>query len=387
MDNITLLLTSSLIAIICGALWLLNAWVFKNNIKPSYYWVTANIFISIAFFLYIERSGGSYLLGFYGSDFSVLIGLFFIKMGLDSFLKINETNYNIAGLLAIILIVGTLRYYEYHYVTVLMIASYTVVISFLLAYRAYKSIKVKSLATKLAIAIPISITGWFQLLRIIGLLINPELHTTNLGEVGVANNFVNIFVLLSIIGMNTTLAGVIIGYLTSQIKFLSTQDFLTKTYNRKYLYEFLNEKSEYIRVSNKRYSLTLIDVDKFKNINDTYGHDVGDKVLINTARLLKGSIIELEDAIVARLGGEEFCIVYPGLTKDQAMRKTEDIRIKLEEESPSWKHTDHAITASFGVSECIIKNGKIETFSDVLKKADEAMYEAKKSGRNKVIYK
>lgn len=387
MDNITLLLTSSLIAMICAILWLLNALVFKNNIKPSYYWVIANIFVSLGFYLYTERSGGSYILGFYGSDFSIIIGLFFIKMGLDSFLKLNETKWNILFLCITLFAIWTLRFNELHYFCVLTIASYTVFVSFLLACRAYKSIKVKSLATKLAIAIPISITGWFQLLRIIGLIINPGLHTTNLGAEGVANNFVNMFVLLSIIGMNTTLAGVIIGYLTSQIKFLSTQDFLTKTYNRKYLYEFLNEQNELLKMGKGTYSLTLIDIDHFKRINDTYGHDVGDKVLINASKLFKSSILELEDAIVARLGGEEFCIVYPGFTKEKAMKKTEEIRAKLEEDSPSWKNTEYPITASFGVSECVTVNSKTDTFSEVLKKADEAMYEAKNSGRNSVIYK
>jgi len=126
----------------------------------------------------------------------------------------------------------------------------------------------------------------------------------------------------------------------------------------------------------------MIDIDKFKNINDTYGHDVGDEVIKRLARnlveYLRGS------DVVARLGGEEFAVILPDSSISNAQNKAEDIRSKIEnlefklENSPTIK-----FTVSIGVSK--YNEEEDITFDYILKRADDALYEAKENGRNKVV--
>jgi len=126
----------------------------------------------------------------------------------------------------------------------------------------------------------------------------------------------------------------------------------------------------------------MIDIDNFKKINDTYGHDVGDEVL----KFLSQNLIKYlrQSDVIARLGGEEFAVLLPDSNIEHAKNKAEDIRknierleIKLEDE------TVIKFTVSIGVSSYDLAKGS--EFNALLKKSDEALYKAKESGRNTVV--
>lgn len=165
-------------------------------------------------------------------------------------------------------------------------------------------------------------------------------------------------------------------------------DKLTSLKNRGYFEEkskaFLGN-TEKIKQDNRRQwtgfndiSFLFFDIDHFKKINDTYGHDIGDEVLKKVADLLKNSL-RVGD-IVARWGGEEFVAILLGAHEVEAKKKAEEIRKKVEEmsfENPA----DLKITMSIGVAEFEI--GK--NFEDMVKHSDEALYRAKETGRNKVV--
>lgn len=165
-------------------------------------------------------------------------------------------------------------------------------------------------------------------------------------------------------------------------------DKLTSLKNRGYFEEkskaFLGN-TEKIKQDNRRewfgfndISFLFFDIDHFKKINDTYGHDIGDEVLKKVAELLKKSL-RVGD-VVARWGGEEFVAILLGARESEAKKKAEEIRLKVEEmtfENPA----DLKITISIGVAEFEI--GK--TFEDMVKHSDEALYRAKETGRNKVV--
>lgn len=146
-------------------------------------------------------------------------------------------------------------------------------------------------------------------------------------------------------------------------------DNLTKILNRNGLLKKLMEK-------NNDYILAIIDIDKFKNINDTYGHDVGDYVLRDLAAIISSKIRTTD--IFARWGGEEFIIVLDTTDLLQAQNITDNLRKEVE--NSKFKTVDK-ITVSIGVSEFKTKN---DTFESVFKKADEALYQAKTNGRNRV---
>ncbi|WP_442600265.1 GGDEF domain-containing protein [Neobacillus sp. D3-1R] len=155
------------------------------------------------------------------------------------------------------------------------------------------------------------------------------------------------------------------------IQQLANTDYLTKLPNRRYV-----EKSIHQYMDNEEsFSVILFDIDYFKHINDTYGHDVGDTVLKEFAFLLKDNMREKD--IVGRWGGEEFIILATGLNGKQTAAFSERIRKLIED----FQFTNQIkVTASFGVAEYREK----ERAKDLLKRADVALYLAKDRGRNKV---
>ncbi len=157
-------------------------------------------------------------------------------------------------------------------------------------------------------------------------------------------------------------------------KTIARTDTLVKIYNRRGFFDKINKLSceEF-----EKTSLALIDVDHFKKVNDTYGHDVGDVVLVELGELLKKSITGMD--VVARYGGEEFIIAIVNNDFNLAVEKLELLRKTIEMHNFG---TVGKVTVSIGVTRY---NG-IESSSNAIKKADEALYEAKRVSRNAVFY-
>jgi diguanylate cyclase (GGDEF)-like protein len=154
------------------------------------------------------------------------------------------------------------------------------------------------------------------------------------------------------------------------------KDSLTKLPNRAYLAWHFQKMSQI----HHSISAIMVDIDSFKNINDTYGHNVGDVILKEIARLLQ-SQLRNED-IVARWGGEEFLILIPSTDESLAKEIAERARLAIDQHEFKAGKTSLAITASFGVS---INNASKE-LEKIVADADQALYEAKRSGRNRVCF-
>jgi ammonium transporter, Amt family len=149
-------------------------------------------------------------------------------------------------------------------------------------------------------------------------------------------------------------------------------DALTGIFNRRGLLEYIKTKLfEY------KYSIVIIDIDNFKLVNDIHGHDVGDEVLKHLTKIISKKIRESD--VIARWGGEEFVLIVKSSELEIVQNIAEKLRIDIEKEI--FPVVDK-ITASFGVSS--FKN-KEQTFEDVFKNADNALYQAKENGRNKVF--
>ncbi len=157
---------------------------------------------------------------------------------------------------------------------------------------------------------------------------------------------------------------------------LSLTDPLTGLANRRRLMEFLQNEME----RNKRYaepfSIIMTDIDSFKKVNDGFGHDVGDEVLLAFSTLLKDHVRSVD--LVARLGGEEFIIVMPNTSLEEAMAKAE--RLRAATELLYFDSMQRGVTASFGVAD---SPGTADVNS-LLKHVDEAVYASKHGGRNRV---
>ena len=155
------------------------------------------------------------------------------------------------------------------------------------------------------------------------------------------------------------------------------KDPLTKAYNRLYFSSRLKEEIERAKRYNHPLSLILLDIDFFKKINDTYGHDVGDLVLKTISQIILENIRKSD--LFARIGGEEFAILLPDTSKDKAILVAEKLRETIEKTPiilPNGKQIK--VTISLGVTSL----KKDDDESSFIKRADEALYDAKKSGRN-----
>ena len=161
---------------------------------------------------------------------------------------------------------------------------------------------------------------------------------------------------------------------------MNIKDALTGVYNRRYLETRLKEECERHRRHARKLSLVMVDIDYFKKVNDTYGHQCGDFVLKGVSAEI-ASHIRITDCL-ARYGGEEFCCLLPETELTNAITLAERFRILVESLNLTYQNTNQVnVTISLGVSE-LADNDSPES---LLKKADEALYEAKRTGRNRVV--
>ncbi len=160
------------------------------------------------------------------------------------------------------------------------------------------------------------------------------------------------------------------------LKNLAITDELTGLYNRRYLEKRINEEIEYSDCHNESISIIILDLDHFKNVNDTWGHPIGDAVLKQTAEIAKNTIRKSD--VMFRLGGEEFLVLMPRTTIGEALIVAERIRETIEKNPHP---TVGKFTASLGVAEKL----KFESFNRLYKRTDGALYKAKEKGRNCVV--
>lgn len=176
---------------------------------------------------------------------------------------------------------------------------------------------------------------------------------------------------------------ILINYLSiilysEKLSFLANRDKLTGLYNRGYIIKYLEEKEN----TNEIYSIVIVDLDKFKHYNDTYGHNVGDHVLKLVSKVMKESLKNIKyRSVLARYGGEEFIIAFDIDNKNDLFKAMEEIRKSIIETDLSTEEYSLRATASLGgaIKE---KNTSLRTF---INKADQSLYNAKETGRNKSV--
>lgn len=156
-------------------------------------------------------------------------------------------------------------------------------------------------------------------------------------------------------------------------------DFLTKVSNRRAFDSRFVEETERAKRYGHQLALILIDADKFKAINDSYGHVAGDRILRGVAKVIQGEIRASD--FLARYGGEEFVLLLPETSVQQAASVADKIRKKIEQTKFWVDSRNIKVTVSLGVSQFDLQNDTRESF---LKRSDAAMYRAKEAGRNRV---
>ena len=166
------------------------------------------------------------------------------------------------------------------------------------------------------------------------------------------------------------------GALNDRIKRLSEEDYLTKLHNRRKIHELIENEIHRSKRYNSTFSVILLDIDNFKTTNDSFGHNTGDRVLVQIAEIIRKTIRESD--IASRWGGEEFLVFCPHTRADGAFALAEKLRHNIEKNE--FGEVGYK-TASFGVTS--IEHG--DTVQSMISRADEALYSAKSAGKNMVI--
>lgn len=196
-------------------------------------------------------------------------------------------------------------------------------------------------------------------------------------------------VVLSLIA-GTTIVSTLVYYVfkhlslsRDQMQILKEQacmDFLTGVHNKRNFDSLYDEEIKKIKNKDNVFSVLIIDIDYFKNINDTYGHLSGDRVLKDLGHIL--TMFAKKNEIVGRIGGEEFCVLLRGYSKDEAVEFGENLRKYIEQTKfiISSQKQIH-VTISIGISSNENDNVDIDSVREI---ADQNLYKCKKSGRNRV---
>jgi len=167
--------------------------------------------------------------------------------------------------------------------------------------------------------------------------------------------------------------------LIKRLRGLALTDPLTDIHNRRYLELYMEKAIPICQRNDDPMTLIIFDIDHFKSINDSYGHNAGDMVLKKVAEVVK-RMIRHSDVFI-RTGGEEFIILLPSCPLQQGIKLAERIRKEIESTSFTYKETRIWVTVSMGITEYI----RGQDLHQFIERADQALYRAKNSGRNRVV--
>lgn len=162
---------------------------------------------------------------------------------------------------------------------------------------------------------------------------------------------------------------------------MATRDLLTGLYTRWFVKDKINQELQRSQRHEFPMSVLMIDVDHFKDVNDSYGHLIGDEVLRDMGRIIRESLRAYD--IPGRYGGEEFCLMLPSTEVDNTMVVAERIRERIQDNTIRSTASPFHVTASIGVAGVAGEHG-IQDAEDLIELADKALYRAKHSGRNRV---
>ena len=167
----------------------------------------------------------------------------------------------------------------------------------------------------------------------------------------------------------------------TELSQLSIEDALTGLYNRRYFNRALLSEIERNYRDHRSLALAVIDIDYFKSVNDSWGHDGGDIVLKEIAQIMKNNVRQSDSLM--RIGGEEFAVIMPNIRHHLAKEVMERLRIDIENSIISFKDNALRVTVSIGTT--VTDPNHIISVDELYKQSDKALYEAKNSGRNKVV--
>ena len=217
----------------------------------------------------------------------------------------------------------------------------------------------------------------FQLFRLIWTL--GESPIQSFMSAGTVHAFAFVSVILLVSGSTFGYIWMVSKRFEHELVELATHDPLTNVLNRRGFENLAFQEVKKLGRGEAELAVVLIDIDDFKLINDQYGHDNGDAVIVGFAKLLQQSIRPYD--VLGRLGGDEFILLLPNTQLDEALTIAERLRQVIENNALTLKETELQVTASFGVAKF---SSQFQTFDEVIPSVDLALYQSKHQGKNRV---
>ncbi|MES2546515.1 MAG: GGDEF domain-containing protein [Pseudomonadota bacterium] len=375
----TMLFMSGLMALALSLL-LLAIHARTKVVSGLKHWVYANFCIGVAIILFIQQGISIPIRALVGGLFMVCgLALYFISIRLFEERPLNNKwiQQFLAALIASNLLITFLSKNEY--VSVVVNTALCVLISFACAiYLLHYSRCKRSAEYRFTGGFFVIFAG-LTLYRLYVLCLDqaqPVLHLTE----WTLNEVTFLACMISVLAINFGFILMVNEKLAEMLAHTAGHDWLTGVMNRRNLEQVVEDATAKSARLKQSQAMLLMDLDKFKLINDTYGHLFGDTVIQSFAELAKSNMREID--LLGRYGGEEFCIVMPDTTEQEAALLAERIRKKFETTAMPINGKNIHCTVSIGV--CDSNHGG-KDFKSMFAAADQALYAAKKAGRNTII--
>ncbi len=254
-----------------------------------------------------------------------------------------------------------------HFGTLNFVIGMMAVIFFMLPYSNRKKHVYQLIGAVSAVAI--------SLISVYGYSLYPELVGTALQHKAFVKSMNLVITLFSLFYLSN-LYLVELRTTREKLDYNSNHDMLTGLYNRRFFEGIMKRSKEEKETS---FSVAMLDVDDFKKINDTYGHETGDRVLAAVSKCVEASLPQ--DAVAVRWGGEEFVLYLPQVDEAQALDILNNFRAKLSEQAVYYRGTRVTITVTIG----LCTGESIADYQEYIRQADEKLYWGKKHGKNQIV--
>ena len=380
LDYRTMLFMSGLLAVALSVL-LLAIHARIATLDGLVYWVCANLLIGVAIAIFIFDMIPLNIRALVGG-LSIVFGLALYYVAIRVFeqnrLAPNIIKKTMLAIIVVNIVIMLLSSNEYALVvfnTALCVVFSMMSALFLLKLSKLQIKSIEHRFTSLCFIVFASLT-LYRLTRVSSDQVSPVEHLTEWTQ----NEITFLACMLSVLAINFGFIAIVNARIAAQLAHTAGRDWLTGVMNR----GRLEQASEITRANSIRFGQTqamlLMDLDRFKSINDTYGHLSGDKVIKAFAELVTESIRGVD--LLGRYGGEEFCVVMPNTNETEASVLAERIREKYEANPIFLESAQIQCTVSIGVCDSSYVGND---FKHMFEAADKALYTAKKAGRNKVI--
>lgn len=362
------MLMCGFVAFMCSLLWLAHAMAFPNKNKPGLFLAVFCFLVSLGFVSYTFRKEGNYLVGWYASDIFFFFGLLCAQLGVKRFFS-EEDKKQIYICIFLILVQVIYRINENTYSAALMLSSYMVYCVLCTVFVIKKNTSKADKKIFIFTLAPLCLSAVLMSIRVVGLILRPELHTVDITTPGNFNTLVIFSFMIALIGLNSSYLTVSLGSIISKGEKLSYQDPLTKIANRKKL------KNSVFSLG-KTFSVCLFKIDQLKDINRKEGFEKGDLLLKNFGKWAAEYVLKTPDVwgnTLYRMDGNEILIVF---TQDNPQKLAYWFNQFSNEFSNNFENC--TLTAGFSIT-----NVTRNSFEEVYEKAREALGQAKSAGNGK----